>query len=89
MIPLSDEIMSITGRRLKELRVEKGKTVVISVIDYNRCVYHKKTRISRIELVYNRQTSIWGEDAHEFNPARWLNASDISAGGSIGPYASL
>ncbi|KAK7043263.1 hypothetical protein VNI00_008617 [Paramarasmius palmivorus] len=39
---------------------------------------------------YNRNKSVFGEDAHEFNPDRWLNnLIDIKPGSSVGVYANL
>ncbi|KAJ6481549.1 cytochrome P450 [Mycena vitilis] len=37
---------------------------------------------------YQRRTSIWGEDAHEFRPSRWIDGT-ITQGHSLGPYANL
>ncbi|KAJ7928375.1 cytochrome P450 [Mycena leptocephala] len=37
---------------------------------------------------YHRQESRWGEDAHEFNPFRWLSGK-TTHGDALGPYATL
>ncbi|KAJ7708357.1 cytochrome P450 [Mycena rosella] len=37
---------------------------------------------------YNRLTSIWGPDAHDFRPSRWLE-KDPCNGPALGPHASL
>ncbi|KAJ7857243.1 cytochrome P450 [Mycena olivaceomarginata] len=38
---------------------------------------------------YHRLTSVWGEDAEEFKPSRWLDGNTTSAGTSLGPYSNL
>ncbi|EEB95287.1 hypothetical protein MPER_05762, partial [Moniliophthora perniciosa FA553] len=39
---------------------------------------------------YNRDKNVFGEDAHEFKPDRWLNDADgIQKGASVGVYANL
>ncbi|KAJ6489597.1 cytochrome P450 [Mycena vitilis] len=37
---------------------------------------------------YQRETALWGSDANDFKPSRWLE-SDPCKGKSIGPYAHL
>ncbi|KAF8189851.1 cytochrome P450 [Mycena galopus ATCC 62051] len=38
---------------------------------------------------YHRLTSVWGEDAEEFKPSRWLDGNIPSVGASLGPYSNL
>ncbi|KAF7303889.1 Cytochrome P450 [Mycena indigotica] len=38
---------------------------------------------------YHRLSSIWGEDANEFKPSRWLQPEQPCKGTALGPYASL
>ncbi|KAF7323864.1 Cytochrome P450 [Mycena kentingensis (nom. inval.)] len=38
---------------------------------------------------YHRLTSVWGDDAAEFKPSRWLGEKAPAAGYSIGPYSNL
>ncbi|KAF8172704.1 cytochrome P450 [Pholiota molesta] len=50
----------------------------------------KKGRMAIISMTgYNRLPSLWGDDADEFNPSRWLDGRDLATGGSIGPYANV
>ena len=38
-IPLADAVLASNGTWVKEVRVKKGQTVVISIMAYNRCVF--------------------------------------------------
>ncbi|KAJ7057816.1 cytochrome P450 [Mycena amicta] len=38
---------------------------------------------------YHRLTSVWGDDAAEFKPSRWLGEQPPATGASLGPYANL
>jgi hypothetical protein len=40
------------------------------------------------ELTLNRLEALWGADAAEFKPSRWLKG-DPCAGQALGPYANL
>ncbi|KIK60906.1 hypothetical protein GYMLUDRAFT_200226 [Collybiopsis luxurians FD-317 M1] len=49
----------------------------------------KGTRVVLSIPVYNRNKAIFGEDAHMFNPYRWLEPNHVTKGVSLGPYANL
>ncbi|KAF8172700.1 cytochrome P450 [Pholiota molesta] len=68
VVPLSTPVVTSSGKFITEIRVKKGRMLVISMTGYN---------------------SLWGDDADEFNPSRWLDGRDLATGGSIGPYANL
>ncbi|KAG1836307.1 cytochrome P450 [Suillus subluteus] len=59
------------------------------------CVIHelpvpKGTRIVASIAAYNRNKELWGEDAHVFNPDRWLNGTAKEKKvTSIGVYSNL
>lgn len=39
---------------------------------------------------YNRLPEIWGEDAEQFNPFRWLEGRvEKNSNGALGPYANM
>ncbi|OJA08987.1 hypothetical protein AZE42_09935 [Rhizopogon vesiculosus] len=50
----------------------------------------KGTRIVTSIAAYNRIKDLWGEDAHVFNPERWLNgAAKEKKATSVGVYSNL
>ncbi|OJA21638.1 hypothetical protein AZE42_12192 [Rhizopogon vesiculosus] len=50
----------------------------------------KGTRIVASIAAYNRNKDLWGEDAHVFNPERWLNgAAKEKKTTSLGVYSNL
>ncbi|KAK7472252.1 hypothetical protein VKT23_000373 [Stygiomarasmius scandens] len=49
----------------------------------------KGTRIVISLHAYNRNTEIFGEDAHIYNPERWLTPNYVKTGVSLGVYANL
>ncbi|KAH7883347.1 cytochrome P450 [Phlebopus sp. FC_14] len=49
----------------------------------------KGTRIVASIAAYNRNPEIWGEDAHEFNPDRWLEGDKGRRAVSVGVYSNL
>ncbi|KAF8141145.1 cytochrome P450 [Boletus edulis] len=56
----------------------------------NEIFVPKGTRIVASIAAYNRNTELWGDDAHEFNPDRWLDG--VASGKkpvSIGVYSNL
>ncbi|KAF9470834.1 cytochrome P450 [Pholiota conissans] len=71
ILPLSIPIVTLSGKTLTEVKMKRGRTVVISMTGYNRL------------------SSVWGDDADEFNPYRWLDGRDVMTGTTIGPYANL
>ncbi|KAH7922165.1 cytochrome P450 [Leucogyrophana mollusca] len=49
----------------------------------------KGTRIVASIAAYNRNEDLWGDDAHIFNPDRWLSGAAGKKGSSIGVYGNL
>ncbi|KAK7466186.1 hypothetical protein VKT23_004910 [Stygiomarasmius scandens] len=68
IIPLSEPIISASGRQLTEIPIKEGQRIHINISSYNHL------------------RSIWGEDAGDWNPERFL---DIKKGLTLGVYANL
>ncbi|TFK37880.1 cytochrome P450 [Crucibulum laeve] len=49
----------------------------------------KGTYVTVAISTFHRLTSIWGPDAHEFKPSRWLRDEEVSKSTSLGPYSNL
>ncbi|CAK5276765.1 unnamed protein product [Mycena citricolor] len=71
ILPLSQEVVTNTGKRVTEIPIQKGQLVYVSLASYNRL------------------KSLWGPDAGDFRPARWLEKASPCSGTAIGPHASL
>ncbi|KAJ6601147.1 cytochrome P450 [Mycena vulgaris] len=70
VLPLSSEIVTSTGKHIRELPIRKGQFIFVAV------------------AAYQRLEAVWGPDAHEFKPSRWLEG-DPCSGQALGPYAQL
>jgi cytochrome P450 len=96
VVPLSTQVVTSSGKSIKEIRVKKGRMAIISMTGYNRSVIRFSSDIQPwglalyyILTVLSRLPSLWGDDADGFNPSRWLDGRDLATGGSIGPYANV
>ncbi len=75
VLPLSTPVTTTTGEVVDEIPIPKGTTCQISVWAYNRYVLAMVSPVGRQltrECVAIRLPSIWGPDADEFNPTRWI-----------------
>ncbi|KAJ8515829.1 hypothetical protein ONZ45_g6795 [Pleurotus djamor] len=59
----------------------------ISGEEINQVFIPKGTKIAASVTAYNRNKGVWGPDADEFNPDRWLNRQKPAV--SIGPFEGL
>ncbi|KAH0828945.1 cytochrome P450 [Lanmaoa asiatica] len=78
-IACRDDILPLS----KPILTESGYTI-------NEVPVPKGTQIMVSIAAYNRDKDLWGEDAHEFNPDRWLNGTmDEKKLAGIGVYSNL
>ncbi|KAJ7455755.1 cytochrome P450 [Mycena latifolia] len=72
VLPLSSEIVTTTGERIRELPVRKGQFIYLAV------------------GAYQRQEALWGPDANEFKPSRWLDGDPCKGQTNpLGPYGQV
>ncbi|KZV71385.1 cytochrome P450 [Peniophora sp. CONT] len=72
VIPLSTPITTESGQQISSIPVRKGQNVDISIATYNRCA----------------NPDVWGADAREWNPERFMRL-DKARMTSVGVYANL
>ncbi|KAG9312334.1 cytochrome P450 [Chiua virens] len=86
--PVVPHVQRIAGRDdilplSRSITTESGQSI-------SEIVVPKGTRMVASIAAYNRNTELWGEDAHEFNPDRWLEgAANKKKPVSIGVYSNL
>ncbi|KAI0745029.1 cytochrome P450 [Earliella scabrosa] len=73
VIPLSHPIVSTKGETITEIPVRAGQVIYTSF-----AVYHRHVLL----------TDVWGDDAGEWNPDRWLRP-DIAKQTNVGVFANL
>ncbi|PIL33716.1 cytochrome P450 [Ganoderma sinense ZZ0214-1] len=75
--PLKDDVLPLS----KPVTTRSGK--VISQVPIRAGL-----RLILSVCAYNREKDVWGEDAHQFNPERWLTSNGKRAS-SVGVYSNL
>jgi hypothetical protein len=83
----------ISGEVIHEIPVPKGTQIIASIAAYNRCLGSSALRqyfLSDAALISDRNKDLWGEDAHVFNPERWINGTaNEKKATSLGVYSNL
>lgn len=87
VIPLSNPIIAKDGRQITEIPVAKGQVIMPNIAAYNRYVSRTETK-PQLTPVIARLTEIWGNDAHEWNPMRFINGK-IDVQYRIGMFGNL
>ncbi|KAI0752821.1 cytochrome P450 [Daedaleopsis nitida] len=75
---LHDDVLPLS----KPITTRSGKTV-------SEIPIRAGLRLILSVCAYNREKDVFGEDAHLFNPERWLDSSKGRRGSSVGVYSNL
>nr|VWO96500.1 Cytochrome P450 monooxygenase CYP52X1 [Ganoderma boninense] len=75
--PLNDDVLPLSN----PVTTRSGKVV-------SQVPIRAGLRLILSVCAYNREKDVWGEDAHQFNPERWLTSSGKRAS-SVGVYSNL
>ena len=89
LLPLSKPIITSSGKIITEIPVPKGLKIITSIGGYNRFV--ELSLIDRGSILianYIRNQDIFGEDAHTFDPERWLHYG-VKKAATVGVLANL
>ena len=87
IIPLAFPITTKSGKQISSIPVCKGTHVDMSLCSYSRLVGHLCLLVVSIKWGI-RVPEVWGEDAGEWNPKRFLHI-DKEKQISVGLYANL
>jgi len=91
VLPLTKPIVGASGRVYTELPIPKGTLITLSAFGYNLCIvspghyYPGKVLTS---LLHDRNQELWGPDAGEFRPERWLGMNE-QVESPVGVYGNL
>lgn len=86
VIPLSKPLRTLSGKVVDEIHIPKGTRLTLSVAAYNRCV--RSHHMGCTTHNWDREKGLWGEDAHVFNPERFLDFTG-KRGPTVGVFANM
>ncbi|KAK0194879.1 cytochrome P450 [Armillaria mellea] len=88
VLPLSKPVTLTTGKTVQEIAIPKGAYIFASIAGYNRWAAFMTFIVIFANYEDERNKSVWGEDAHVFDPTRWFRGS-TSKEASVGVYGNL
>ena len=91
VLPLAKPIVGTSGRVYTELPIPKGTVLTLSTFGYNLYLVspsHYHHDITLISLLCGRNQDLWGPDACEFRPERWLGMNE-QVESPVGVYGNL
>lgn len=89
VIPLANPITTKSGQKVSSITVRKGQGVDVCIHTYNRCVISCRLCLcisSNMPVLSN--PDVWGPDAHEWNPDRFIKM-DKDSPVPLGLHANL
>ncbi|KAJ7893044.1 cytochrome P450 [Mycena leptocephala] len=82
-IPLAERMA------VRDMLIPLADPIPMSTRESMSHIHVRKGQVVSLGIAsYHRQESRWGEDAHEFNPSRWLSGMTTTSD-ALGPYANL
>jgi hypothetical protein len=88
VIPLAFPITTTSGEQVSSIPVKKGAVIDLAIHAYQRWVVICYCHVQSLSQTGSRLPQVWGEDANEWNPDRFLDA-EIAKQTSVGVYGNL
>ena len=96
VLPLAHPIVSTTGETISEIPIKAGQVLYASFAGYQRCassessfVKYKMATLTSVFCNVHSLPEVWGEDADEWNPDRFLRIETAKQPASVGVFANL
>ncbi len=84
ILPLSKPIRTLDGNLISAIPVGKRQIIHVSISGYNRYGHFIYEFLS---LTYSGSLQdVWGDNAHNFVPERWIHPTDVDKDGSSSPF---
>jgi len=90
ILPLTKPVVGTSGKVYTELPIPKGTPITISAIGYNLCIAlaDPSLAVYSCHCFRDRNKDVWGPDAYEFRPERWLEVKE-QVESPVGVYGNL
>ena len=91
VIPLATPITTTTGELINEIPIKKGQHLYLAIYTYNRYAFRLMCEAPSTNHIVSPCSlkSVWGEDADEWNPGRFLGNGTRDKEYTMGMFANL